>query len=74
MACATPLAGGYRRSATYIDKNLKGGDPAGLPVEQPTEGRLAAHNALEGDRMTTDERIVVAAHDHHEICEVPDRP
>jgi hypothetical protein len=27
MAYATPLAGGYRRSATYIDKILKGANP-----------------------------------------------
>jgi len=40
------------------------GDAAGNTQLTPVaayEGRLAAHNALEGDRMTTDERIVPQA-------------
>jgi putative tryptophan/tyrosine transport system substrate-binding protein len=36
MSYGQDLAEHYRRAATYIDRILKGGNPASLPVEQPT--------------------------------------
>ena len=41
VSYATNIEDLYRRTATYVDKILKGAKPADLPVEQPTKFEFA---------------------------------
>ena len=43
MSYAQDFIDAYRRSATYVDRILKGAKPADLPVEQPTQLELVVN-------------------------------
>jgi putative ABC transport system substrate-binding protein len=48
MSYGSPIRDNYRRAAVYVDRILRGADPADLPAEAPTEYELVINRKVAG--------------------------
>ena len=62
MAYSPDLSVMFRRAADYVDKILKGAKPSDLPIEQPTQYKLAVNlNAAKAIGITIPDSILLRA-------------
>jgi ABC-type uncharacterized transport system substrate-binding protein len=62
MAYAPSYADLFRRTATFVDKILKGAKPGDLPVEQPSKFELVINlNATKALGLTLPESLLTRA-------------
>jgi putative ABC transport system substrate-binding protein len=62
LAYGPSLSEGYRRTATYVDKILKGARPADLPIEQPSKLELVINmNAAKALGLTIPQSVLLRA-------------
>ena len=62
MTYGVSIPDSYHRSATHVDKILKGAKPADLPVKQPTKFELIINlNAAKKIGLTIPQRVQARA-------------